>query len=118
MWSLYYFTQKKFVFMLYIIAKTTQLPNLTEKDNVILKLSFLWFVIRFTPSIGLTDRLFFYADYLLFSASTVVLSKYPNRTLRIVYTIGLTSYFLFYFYIFTTTEHFMEHWVQYNSCLK
>ena len=105
------------IFLLYVIVNTTQLPTITSKEHVLLKLSFLWFIIRFFPSMGMSDRLFFYADYLLFAASTVVVGKYPDKTLKSIFIFGLFLYYLFYFYIFTGTEHFLTNWLHYRHCL-
>ncbi len=105
------------IFLLYVIVKTTQLSTITPKENVLLKLSFLWFLVRFFPSIGLSDRLFFYADYLLFVSSTIVVSKFPDKTMKSFFIFGLFIYFLFYFYIFTGTEHFLINWLHYRHCL-
>lgn len=105
------------LFLLYVIAKSTQLRTLTPKENTILKLSFLWFIIRFFPSMGMTDRLFFYADYILFAAMTIVVDKYPDKTIRQLFIGGVFLYFLFYFYIFCISEHFAVCWLIYRHCL-
>ena len=105
------------LFLLYVIARTTQLSTLTSKESVLLKLSLLWFFIRFFPSMGMSDRLYFYADYILFAASTVVVSKFPDKTIKGFFIFGLFLYFLFYFYIFINTERFPVYWLNYRHCL-
>lgn len=105
------------LFLLFVIVKTSQLRTLTSGENVLIKLSFLWFFVRFFPSMGLTDRFFFYVDYLLFAASTIVVAKYPDKATKQLFIGGLFLYFLFYFWIFTGTERFALRWLIYRHCL-
>lgn len=84
------------------------------KDYTILKLAIVWIFLMIAPSFGLSERLFFYLDYLILAAVPVVHQNYRDKVMANVFKYYVLVYYLWVFYHFLSDAHFVSAWSHYN----
>lgn len=86
----------------------------SDKDYLMLKLAIVWIFLMIAPSFGLSERLFFYLDYLILAAVPIVHMKYPNKNMANIFEYYLMVYYLWVFSHFLRDPHFIAAWAHYN----
>lgn len=84
------------------------------KDYTILKLSIVWVFLMIAPSFGLSERLFFYLDYLILAAVPIVHLNYSDKLMANIFKYYLLVYYFWIFSHFLSEAHFVAAWAHYN----
>ena len=99
-------------FTSYFIQKRENTPA----QNVILKLSLLFWAVCFFPNIGLSSRFFFYFAPFLTVSISIILSKIDFQ-LRVILTIIVLLFFSARFYNWTQNQKFELYFREYHSII-
>lgn len=104
-------------FMIFFNLKALSVQNLAPNEYLCLKLALLWFIVVFSPSVGMTSRYFIYVDLLLFAAVPVVMQHMNSRLLKYTYASGVFLYFGVQLSIFVSGSTFNDFYLVYKTVL-
>ena len=97
-----------------ILLNTSRINNLDGKDYLFINLALAVILFKLLPGIGMSDRLFFYMDYLMFTGILISIDKIKSSPLNLIVIGSLLLIYGRWFIMFSNTQHFIEHWLIYN----
>lgn len=81
-------------FILFFNLKTIAMNDLTPNDYMCLKLALIWFLIVFSPIVGMISRYYVYVDFFLFASVPVVMRNTHKHLFKYAYAFGILLYFV------------------------
>lgn len=102
------------IIMLIPIIDVSSSNNYEDKTYIVLKMAIVWTLLMIMPSFGLSERLFFYLDYMLLATVPIVYQCYHDKTMANVFKYYILVYYLWVFYHFLSDPHFVAAWANYN----
>ena len=103
-----------FVFWGYILVKNASFANYTNRDYLLLKCALITVLLHLLPGLGLSSRLYYFADYAFFGGMMLSLNNTSNKTERIVLLTSLFFIFGREFLLFWSSPYFKEFWMVYH----
>jgi len=102
------------IIMLIPLIDISSTKGYSDKDYTMLKLAIVWIFLMIAPSFGLSERLFFYLDYMILATVPIVHRKYQDKAMASVFKYYLLVYYLWVFYHYMGDAHFLAAWAHYN----
>ena len=100
------------VYELFVYSKKA---NYSKNDYLMMNMALIQIIFSFLPSVGLSNRFYYYLNYVFFAGMMVLLDKVENETAKRITIISLILVFGKQFLTFYRTTYFAEHWLYYHT---
>jgi hypothetical protein len=104
-------------FIVYMNMNALKNKKLSNREEILIKLSLLFYILMLLPGIGLISRFYFYLSFPQLAGNIYVLRRIKEKPLRGAYVFGMSIIPLMEFYQFIGSQNFKEFYLNYHSVL-